>query len=115
MSDTVKTYRVIRDELKVGHSVRHYGDLIPEAADWPNTAAYERSHYIEVVYVPKSELDAHYERVAEEARELAAAEEEQAEIPKPKKRVVRKKNKTTKEISDGGSEERSEDLAEVSV
>jgi len=56
VAGTVKTYRVLKDGMKVGDSVRQYGDFIPEAADWPNLSAYLRANYVEVAYASEDEI-----------------------------------------------------------
>lgn len=89
MAGTVKMYRVLKDGMKVGTSVRRYGDFIPEAADWPNTDAYLRAKYIEVTYVSEEEVAAWEEELRER------------ESLKPKKkRVIRRKQND--ERSDAG-------------
>lgn len=63
MSDPVKTHRVIRSEMKVGDTVRIYGDFVPEAATWPNLHAYIRNGYVEETYVSQETIDANLEEI----------------------------------------------------
>ena len=73
----IKTYKAVKP-MKVGNEERGFGDLVPEAASWPNTAVYLRSNYLEEVFIDKNDFD---DLMKSQAEKFA---------PK-KKRVVRKK------------------------
>lgn len=47
----MKTYRALKP-MRVGDSVRQVGELVPEAAEWPNLRTYLSSGYLEVEHVP---------------------------------------------------------------
>jgi hypothetical protein len=135
MADTVKTWRVTTESLKVGNSLRLFGEFIPEAADWPGPtqAAYERAKRIEKTYVDKEELDAALKEYLErevklqsEAEEEDVAKKKEVKKPKSKKRVVKRKDKSNagtdgqresgrEAAEDGRGTEGSEVLEEVSV
>lgn len=55
MGKTVKTYRSLRTQ-NVDGQVRHFGDFVPEAVDWPNLATYLRSHYVEETFIDSDDL-----------------------------------------------------------
>lgn len=53
---TVKCYRALT-ALKIGpEDTRAFGDLVPEAADWPNPEVYIRAGQLEVVWVDEAEV-----------------------------------------------------------
>lgn len=74
---TVNTYRVLRDGLRVGDSVRHVGDLIPEASDWTNVAVWVREKHIEPTTCTTQEMEKHLKKYP-------------AAKPTTKKRAVKK-------------------------
>jgi hypothetical protein len=93
----VKTYRVTHGEgLKVGDSVRQFGELIPEASNWPNTNMYLAAHHIEVAFVDQSEIDEFMKKVNKKPK----AKKEPEDGTTPKKRVT-KKTTTKKKIKKG--------------
>jgi hypothetical protein len=122
---TVKTWRVLKDTLKVGNASRFYGELIPEADTWsgPVRASYERAKYIEPTYVSQDEFDAETKKYKD--RETP----EKKATKSKKKRVVKKKGTSSGERpsdkrqrqssgeapEDGRSGEGSEVLQEVQV
>lgn len=53
----VKTYRVLHEGMKVGNSVRHVGDLMPEAADFGNLRVYLSTRYLEEIWVDESVIE----------------------------------------------------------
>jgi hypothetical protein len=57
MANQVKTYRVLHDGMRVGDSVRNFGDLMPEAAGFSNLRAYINAGHLEELYVDQSVLD----------------------------------------------------------
>jgi hypothetical protein len=63
MSEIVKTFRVIRTELKVGDTERQYGDFVPEASEWKNRHAYLRGGYIEECYVSQDAIDKNMQEI----------------------------------------------------
>lgn len=107
MAKTVETYRVLKDGLRVGDSVRPVGSLIPEASDWPNTDVYERNGYIQRIWLTEEEL-------AEEMKSLGITKKKQETATKKrakkavKKAVKVKKKPTEKKESDAGQPELSE-------
>ena len=119
-ANTVKSWRVTTNELKVGNSPRFFGELIPEAENWPHAtrASYERAGHIEKVYVDPEELDELKETVAAREAEAAADVEEATPKRKVKKSTVKKRVVKKKGNADVGSEEANgseEVLAEVPV
>jgi hypothetical protein len=105
MADMVETYRVARSDLNVGDSVRRFGEFVPEAATFPNLYSYLSSGYLEKVWVPNEEMEAHLEKFP--LPEAVAV----TETPKRKKRVVKRKVKSDGPESgrEGGSEATGED------
>jgi hypothetical protein len=135
MAETVKTYRVLRDGMRVGDSVRDFGDFMPEAAEFPTLRTLLNTAAIEEVYVEKKAIDDwRAEQDKRDKRRMEALEsgdvydpdeddsDEDEEIPeveetsvaptpKKKRKVAKKKvaKKTEKEQGNGTS------LAEESV
>lgn len=126
----VKTYRVLRDGLKVGHDVRSFGDYMPEAAEFDNLRSLLNADFLEEVWVEESVLEEWKEEYAQ--RSLATeADEEDEETPetdedegksepdpdadvvvepkKPSKKIKRKTVKKTQVKENGNA------LAEQSV
>lgn len=73
--ETVKTYRIIHHEMRVGDEVRRYGDLIPEAADFANLRSYLNTDQIEIVFIPKDQLDKWHEDHAKKAKSKKVKED----------------------------------------
>lgn len=94
----VKTYRVINGEgLKVGDSIRHFGELIPEASTWPNTKAYIDAHQIEIAFIDKSELDEFNAGLKKKSSKpkVEDSENQESKTKTPRKRVAKKTTKKT--------------------
>lgn len=90
--NTVKTYRVVRGELLVGHSIRRADDFLPEASEWPSLRAHLRTGAIEIVYVDSKVLDAFKKKVATAEALAEAKVDVVAAAPHPtKKRIIRKR------------------------
>lgn len=108
MARTVQTYRATRDGLKVGDTVRNYGDLIPEAADWSNISVWIREGHIEPYAASGEEMAAHEKKFPKKqlAKKRVVAKKA---APAKKKRIV----KIKKGKSDVGSAGR--ELSEQSV
>jgi hypothetical protein len=85
----VKSYRVLRDGMKVGNSVRNTGDLIPEAANFENLAVYLRNNFVEKVYVSHEEIAEHEAKVAKELAKVEKKTKKTVKKPTAKKRVVK--------------------------
>lgn len=93
----VKCWRALTP-LKVGTSQLDFGDLIPEAVDWPNIGLYLRAEQIETVFVTQEEID-------ESVANRTEIETEEPEVEEPKagkkksvktaKRVVKRKKEKT--------------------
>ena len=94
MTTVVKTYRVLKDGMKVGNSVRLYNDLIPEAAEWPNKDVYLRAGHIEVVYLSEEEVAAREEtrikRGNSESETTSPVSETEKKPKAVKKKVVKR-------------------------
>lgn len=89
---TVKSYRVTGESLKVGNSVRQFGDLVPEAENWPNLRAYMNAGQVEKVYVSESELAEHKKKFAKSDSASPKSEKRTASKKTIKKRKVVKKS-----------------------
>jgi len=104
MANTVSTYRVVRGELLVGHSVRTAGDFVPEAETWESFQSHIRTQTIELVYVEKKILDAAIKKYAAVEKEWEKPLENAVKPKTVKKKIVIKKkvaeNGTSKELSE---------------
>lgn len=96
MANTVKCYRALRS-LKVGSSNREFGDLVPEAEDWPNAEVYVRTGQMEVVWVDEDVVKKFQKDLA--AANAVSSDDSSSPAPR-KKRIVRKS--AAKENSDVG-------------
>lgn len=126
MGDTVKTYRVLRDGMRVGDSVRDFGDYMPEAEEMDTLRTLLNANVIEVVYVDpqaikdweKAQAKKDRQRIEEEQRALSGEvtedeEDEDEATPRPKvKKRVAKKTVAKKSIKKKG---KTSGLAEQSV
>ena len=101
MADFLKTYRVVRGTLKVGDSVRQFGDFVPEADSWPNKEVYLKTGYIEIVYVPNEEFKKNAQDVLK--RNSGVTSQVSEHTPKSKKRIVKRSKKNVGAEADGGS------------
>lgn len=109
MARTIQTYRATRDGLKVGDTVRSFGDLIPEAADWSNLAVWIREGHVEPYAASGEEMEAHRKKFPEKKPAAKKRVVAKKAAPAKKKRVV----KIKKGKSDVGSAGR--ELSEQSV
>lgn len=57
MANQVKTYRVLRDNMKVKGDVRNFGDFMPEASEFSNLRSYLNAGYLEEIFVDQSVID----------------------------------------------------------
>lgn len=57
MAKQVKTWRVLRDDMKVGDDVRNFGDLMPEAGNFANLRVYLSSGMLEEIWVDESVVE----------------------------------------------------------
>lgn len=57
MGTTVKAYRALKQQNVAGQ-VRHYGDFLPEATEWPNLAVWLRAGFVEETFIDSDELEA---------------------------------------------------------
>jgi hypothetical protein len=104
MASPVKTYRVTRGTLKIGDSVRQYGDFVPEAESWSNKQAYLAAGYIEIAYVSQEDIDANVAAVAERetSEDVVYGDDapktvvDSSNLPKPKKKVAKSKTRVVK-------------------
>lgn len=95
----VKTYRVLRDGMRVGHSVRDFGDFMPEAESLPTLRTLLNTDVIEKVYVDQDEFD-DWEK-DQKKRDAKAAkgidpdedtpEDDEGQVSSVKKRVAKKR------------------------
>lgn len=94
-TERVKTWRVLRDGLRQGYSVRNAGDFLPEAPSLPTLGVLLRTNVIEEVWVDQEEFDEWEEDQAERDEALAAGivdeddEDEFESRPAPRKKVKR--------------------------
>lgn len=94
---TVKCYRALV-ALKISENdIRQFGDLVPEAADWPNTDTYVRASQLEVVWVDEAEVKKFLASVSSPTAKKTTAKKVAT------KKIVRKA--PVKEKSDGIIEE----------
>lgn len=125
----VKTYRVLRDGLKVGHDVRNFGDYMPEAAEFENLRSLLNADYLEEVWVEEEVLEEWKQEFAQRSLDTEADEDEEEGNPeapneeegnsepepdaevisKPKKKAIKRKTKKTSVKETGNA------LAEESV
>lgn len=106
---TVQTWRALAP-LRVGDPdgetthMRYFGDFVPEAAGWKNTAIYMKTGQLELAYVNQSEIDAwreEYEsRTSQEDEEKQAAEEKAQEIAELEKRIAALRGKGARKVPD---------------
>jgi hypothetical protein len=107
-SERVKTYRVLKDGIRHGLSVRNFGDFLPEAKTLPTLRTLLTTNTIEEVWVDREEFEEWEADQAERdealAEELAAAEEDSEDVAesRPRKKVV-KKTAVKKTIKKGKS------------
>lgn len=95
---TVKTYRALV-ALKVGpDDERFNGDLVPEAANWPNVDVYVRAGKIEVVWVDEAEVRKVLGKRPAPASSPTPAKK--SAVKKPARKIARKTTK--KEIENHG-------------
>lgn len=101
--ERVKTYRVLRDGLRHGDSVRDFGDFLPEAKELPTVRTLLNANIIEEVWVDQEEFDAWEKNQSEKDKALladsvvepvdtdeSAKEGEEPESKSPKKKVTKK-------------------------
>lgn len=110
----VKTYRVIRDGLKVGHDIRNFGDYMPEAAEFENLRSLLNTDCLEEVWVEDAALEEWKEEYAQRSLETDADDEDSLDevtdesdsevTVEPKKTVPKKiKRKTKKSVKETGN------------
>lgn len=125
--ERVKTYRVLRDGMRVGYSIRNFGDFMPEAPSLPTFRTLLNTNLIDEVWVDQEEYDEWEKRQAKADKELARsqdsddsedeefpesddADDTPSEKPKPKKRVAKKrpakKTAAKKSVKKGKSNDR---------
>lgn len=71
-NERVKTWRVLRDGTRVGHSIRNFGDFMPEAKTLPTMRTLLNTNIIEEVWVDKEEFE-EWEKSQKERDEALAA------------------------------------------
>lgn len=108
-SERVKTYRVLKDGLRHGLSVRNFGDFLPEAKTLPTLRSLLNTDTIEEVWVDREEFEEWEADQAERDEALAAEldsdddESEEEEEPRPRRKKVVKKTAVKKTIKKGKS------------
>lgn len=104
-SNRIKTYRVLKDGMRVGNSKRNFGDFMPEAATMPTLRTLLNTNVIEEYIADPDEFAAwqadQEERDEEFAAELAElyAKQNGEEVPKAKPRKVKPKRKVAKKTA----------------
>jgi hypothetical protein len=102
MTKVINTYRALKD-LKMGpENSRAYGDLVPEAADWPNLGVWVREGYVEPYTCSAEEMAAHEKKFGS-AKTVAKKKVtvKKSAVAPAKKRVVRKvKRNGRRELSE---------------
>lgn len=100
---TVQTYRVVRGELKVGHSIRKAGDFVPEADSWESLEAHIRVGTIEIAYVDTKVLNAFKKKVIiADAKKVVSEAIEDKKISR--RRIIRKRVEVNAGIAAEGHE-----------
>lgn len=80
----VKTYRVLKHEVKVGDSVRNFGDFMPEAAEFDNLRTLLNVGIIEETWIDESVLSSWEEgQKARDAERLSALQDENSDSSTP--------------------------------
>ena len=117
----VKTWKVLRDGVRVGNSVRNFGDFMPEAPSLPTFRTLLNTDVITEEWVDKEQFEEWEESQRERDEALAAGidpdfvdededeenEESEESRPAPKKKVAKKtaakKTTTKKTVKKGKS------------
>ena len=96
----VKTYRNLRDNLRVGGDLRMRGDFVPEASDWKNLRSYLNTDRLEEIFVDEEVLKKWESDRKKKAKgePKSSSEKGTVKVPKSstgksKKRTVTKKKK----------------------
>lgn len=74
---TVRTYRVLRDGLKVGHDVRNFGDYMPEAAEFDNLRSLLNADFLEEVWIEEEVLEEWKQEFAQRSLDTEADEDDE--------------------------------------
>lgn len=92
----IKTYRCLKDGLRVGYSMRNFGDFVPEAKTMEALPTLLRSDAIEEVFVTQEALDEW--RADQEVRDIEYLEEHNyfPDDPNAPKRPSAKRKKVVK-------------------
>ena len=99
MGKQVKTWRCLRDNMKVGDDVRNFGDLMPEAGDFPNLRVYLSSNMLEEIWVDDavvSEFMSGRNKPKKVKDSTEGEHTEKGEVKEPKKRTAPRKRVTKK-------------------